>query len=473
MGRADKCRLLDSKGHQLALKKLVSINPATGKISYEQECWSDKNLHSVVDNVTSAGSIWADTVLEERIKAIRSAGELFRQRCDELSRLITTEMGKVITESYAEIGKCIHACEYYAENAQAFLADEVIKTDASRSYVAYQPLGTVLGIMPWNFPFWQVIRFAIPALVTGNTVMLKHASNIPQSALAAEQLLHDAGIPGNVFRSLMVHSSQLEPLIIDSRIQGIALTGSETTGRKVAQMAAGHIKKLVLELGGSDAFIVLEDADIEQAVKTAVASRFFTSGQSCINAKRIILVEDVADRFIARFYEEVKATQTGDPMASSTRVGPLAREDLRNKLHKQVRGSISMGAEPLTGCYIPKQAGFYYPPSILNRVSKGMPAYEEEIFGPVASIIYATDERDAIRIANDSKFGLGGSVWTRDLERGENVARQIETGSVYVNGLVKSDPRLPFGGIKHSGYGRELCRHGMLEFTNVKTIWLA
>jgi succinate-semialdehyde dehydrogenase/glutarate-semialdehyde dehydrogenase len=454
------------------LKQLVSINPATEQVNCEVECWPEKHLQDAVDSVTSAVPSWANTPLDRRIGAIRAAGELLRSRCDELARLITTEMGKVITESYAEIGKCIHACEYYAENAQAFLADEVIKTDASRSYIAYQPLGTVLGIMPWNFPFWQVFRFAIPALTTGNTVLLKHASNVPQSALAAEQLLHDAGIPANVFRSLMIHSSQIEPLIIDSRIQGVAVTGSEATGRKVAQRAGANLKKLVLELGGSDAFIVLEDADIEQAVKTAVASRFFTSGQSCINAKRIIVVNDIADQFIARFYDAVKQVVAGDPMDSRTQVGPLARKDLLNKLNKQVRQSIKMGAEPLIGCYISKEPGFYYPPSILNHITKGMPAYEEELFGPVAAVIYARDEQDAIHIANDSKYGLGGSVWTQDIERGEHVARQIETGTVYVNGLVKSDPRLPFGGVKHSGYGRELCRHGMLEFANVKTVWI-
>lgn len=455
------------------MKKLISVNPATGNVNAKFDCWDKVKLADVVDQVTAASFEWANTSLAERVKIIRSCGELLRQRCDELAKLITVEMGKVITESYAEIGKCIFACEYYADNAPAFLADEVVKTDASRSYVSHQPLGTALGIMPWNFPFWQVFRFAIPALLAGNTVMLKHASNVPQSALAAEQLLHEAGIPGDVFRCLMVHSSQIDPLVSDPRIQGIAVTGSVETGRKVAQHAGVNLKKLVLELGGSDAFIVLQDADIEQAVKTAVASRFFTSGQSCINAKRIILVDEIADEFVSLFYNEVKDTKTGNPMKSSTRVGPMAREDLRIKLHKQVRRSISMGAEPLAGCYLPKETGFYYPPSILNRVTKGMPAYEEEIFGPVASIIYARSEDDAIRIANDSKYGLGGSVWTRDSERGEYVARQIETGSVYVNGLVKSDPRLPFGGIKHSGFGRELYRHGIREFVNAKTIWIA
>ena len=455
------------------MEKLISVNPATGAVTYEMDCWSESKLKEVIHDVSSASLAWGTTPLDNRVKAIRSSGELLQKRRDELAKLITNEMGKVITESYAEIDKCIFACEYYAEHAVTFLADEVIESDASRSYVAYQPLGTVLGIMPWNFPFWQVFRFAVPALLTGNTVILKHASNVPQSALAAEQLLHGAAVPQDVFRSLMIHSTQLAPLYADPRIHGFALTGSEKTGRLVAQQAGANLKKVVLELGGSDAFIVLEDADIELAVKTAVASRFFTSGQSCINAKRIILVEDVVDKFIPEFHDAVKAITLGDPMDPQTKVGPMARADLRDKLNHQVRKSIGMGAEPFAGCYPVKGEGFYYQPSILNNVKKGMPAYDEELFGPVASIIYARDERDAIRIANDSKYGLGASVWTQDLERGERVARQMETGTVYVNGLVKSDPRLPFGGIKNSGIGRELGRHGMLEFANAKTVWLA
>ena len=455
------------------MKKLVSVNPATGKVYYEIPCWSEKQLREVIDNVTSAGSTWSNTTLDDRIKTIRASGELLQKRRDELASLITSEMGKVITESYAEIDKCIFACEYFTEHAPAFLADEEINSDASRSYVTYEPLGTVLGIMPWNFPFWQAFRFAVPALLTGNTILLKHASNVPQSAQAVQRLFHDAGIPSNVFRSMMIHSAQLEPLYADSRIRGIALTGSEATGRIVAQKAGANLKKVVLELGGSDAFVVLEDADIELAVKTAMASRFFTSGQSCINAKRIILVEDIVHKFISQIHDAVKAITLGDPMDPQTKVGPMARADLRDKLNKQVRQSISMGADPFTGCYPVKGAGFYYQPSILNNVKKGMPAYDEELFGPVASIIYARDDQEAIRIANDSEYGLGGSVWTQDIARGEQVARQIETGTVYVNGMVKSDPRLPFGGIKNSGIGRELGRHGMLEFANVKTIWIA
>jgi succinate-semialdehyde dehydrogenase/glutarate-semialdehyde dehydrogenase len=453
--------------------KLVSINPATEAVNQEIDCWPLDECMRVVDQVTAASASWQKTDLTERIQLIASIGRQLAEKRDELARLITTEMGKVISESYVELDKCIFACENYAENAADFLKDEPIKSDASRSYVAYQPLGTVLGIMPWNFPFWQVVRFAIPALLTGNTVLLKHASNIPQSALAAEQLIHTAGIPNDVFRCLMIHSSQLEALFNDERINGVALTGSEQTGRKVAMQAGQNLKKVVLELGGSDAFIVLEDADIEAAVRTAVASRFFTSGQSCINAKRIIVVESIADQFIALFTDAVNALETGDPLKPEAKVGPMARNDLRDKLQQQVDKSISLGAALIVGGHKMPGKGYYYQPTILTNVRKGMPAYDEELFGPVVSVLIAKDEQDAIRIANDTKYGLGGTVWTTDQARGENVARQLETGSVYVNGLMKSDPRLPFGGVKSSGMGRELGRHGMLEFANAKTIWVS
>ena len=453
--------------------KLVSINPTTEKVDKELDCWSIDECMSVVDQVTAASASWQKTDLTERVNLIASIGKQLTSRRDELARLITTEMGKVINESYAELDKCIFACEYYAQHAADFLKDEVIKSDASLSYVTYQPLGTILGIMPWNFPFWQVMRFTIPALLTGNTVLLKHASNIPQSALAAEELIHSAGIPQDVFRCLMIHFSQLEPLFEDERIHGVALTGSEKTGRLVAAQAGKNLKKVVLELGGSDAFIVLEDADLDAAVNTAVASRFFTSGQSCINAKRIIVVESIADQFISRFTDAVKALEMGDPLKSETKIGPMARSDLLNELQQQVDKSVLLGATVLIGAQKVPVKGYYYQPTILTNVKKGMPAYDEELFGPVASIIVAKDEQDAIRIANDTKYGLGGTVWTGDLSRGEKVARQIETGSVYVNGLMKSDPRLPFGGVKNSGMGRELGRHGMLEFANAKTIWIS
>jgi succinate-semialdehyde dehydrogenase/glutarate-semialdehyde dehydrogenase len=462
----------NSNGISLPEGKLTSVNPATGDICFAVECWNDSQLKEVVNTVVQNAQMWAETHLENRIDAVLNCAGLLKDRRDELARLITQEMGKILVESYAEIDKCILCCEYFAEKAPQFLTDESIESDAARSYVTYQPLGTVLGIMPWNFPFWQVFRFAIPALLTGNSVLLKHASNVPQAALMAEQLLHMAGIPHTVFRSLMIHSGQLEPLYAHPGISAIALTGSEQTGRLVAQQAGAHLKKMVLELGGSDAFIVLEDADIEVAVKTAAESRFFTSGQSCINAKRIILVEEIAEDFISAFSDVVNAIATGDPMEPSTKLGPMARADLLDNLHQQVMRSIRMGAAPIAGCHAINGPGLYYQPSILDHVTKGMPAYEEEMFGPVAAIIHASDEQEAIRIANDTRYGLGGSVWTRDPQHGEQVARRIESGTIYVNGLVKSDPRLPFGGIKHSGFGRELSRNGMLEFTNAKTLWI-
>ena len=453
--------------------KLISVNPATEKINQQIDCWTAEQCLQVVNQVTAAARHWRSTALTERVSSIESIGNCLREQRDELARLITSEMGKVISESYAEIDKCIFTCKYYAENAAEFLKDEQIKSDATLSYVTYQPLGTILGIMPWNFPFWQVVRFAVPALLTGNTVLLKHASNIPLSAMAAEALIHSAGIPQDVFRCLMIHSSQLEPLFADERISGIALTGSEQTGRKVASLAGRSLKKLVLELGGSDAFIVLDDADIESAVKTAVTSRFFTSGQSCINAKRIIVVETIADQFISLCADAVMALEPGDPLDRKRKIGPMARDDLREKLQQQVDKSILLGATAIVGGCKTPGGGYYYQPTVLTNVTKGMPAYEQEIFGPVASIIIAKDEQDAVRIANDSKYGLGGSVWSRDQSRGEKVAQQLETGTVYVNGLVKSDPRLTFGGVKNYGMGRELGRHGMLEFANAKTIWIA
>lgn len=453
--------------------QLASVNPVTGKVTFSIDCWSSQELDKVVDEVCDAQKYWQALPLRQRIDAISCVGDQLKQHRDALAALITQEMGKVISESYAEIDKCIFTCEYYAENAERFLCDESIASDASHSFISYEPMGTVLGIMPWNFPFWQVFRFAVPALLTGNSVLLKHASNVPQSAMKAEEILHMGGVPGNVFRSLMIHSSQIEPLITNDKISGLALTGSEATGRKLASLAGKSLKKMVLELGGSDAFIVLEDADIDKAVETAIASRFFTSGQSCINAKRIILVDTIADIFMEKFVPAVKQLQIGDPSDPQTKLGPMARRDLRDKLHKQVKQSISSGAKLILGGEPLGDEGFFYKPSILDYVSKSMPVYGEEVFGPVACVIRVKDESEAVTIANDSAYGLGGSVWTKDIERGKSIARQIETGTVYVNGLMKSDPRLPFGGIKRSGFGRELGRQGMLEFANVKTIWLA
>jgi succinate-semialdehyde dehydrogenase/glutarate-semialdehyde dehydrogenase len=449
-----------------------SINPADGNTLGEFDACTDAELETALAAAAAAAPGWRQQALDERAALVRRAADVVRQRREELARLMTLEMGKPIREARAEIEKCAWVCEYYAGEGAAFLADEPVESDAGRSFIAWQPLGTVLAVMPWNFPFWQVFRFAAPALVAGNTGLLKHASNVPQCALAIEDVFADAGFPAGVFRTLMIESSRVAEVIADPRVQAVTLTGSEPAGRQVAATAGSHLKKTVLELGGSDPFIVLEDADLELAVEQAVTSRFLNTGQSCIAAKRFIVVEPVADAFVEQFRAAVEALGTGDPLDEANRLGPMARTDLREELHRQVEESIAQGAEAVTGCRIPPGPGAFYPPSILDRVVPGMCAWSEELFGPVASIIRVADEAEAVRVANDTEFGLGGSVWTRDSARGERIARQLECGCAFVNGLVKSDPRLPFGGVKHSGYGRELSILGMREFLNAKTVWI-
>jgi succinate-semialdehyde dehydrogenase/glutarate-semialdehyde dehydrogenase len=429
-------------------------------------------IEEALQEAARAVPLWAGTPVEERCALMRRAASVLRGHAGDFARMMTLEMGKPIREARAEIEKCALGCEYYADEGQGFLADEVIASDAGRSLVTYQPLGTVLAIMPWNFPFWQVFRFAAPALVAGNTGLLKHASNVPQCAQAIESVFTEAGFPRGVFRTLMIQSSRVEELVKDARVQAVTLTGSEAAGRQVAAVAGGQVKKTVLELGGSDPFIVLQDADLDLAVEQAVVSRFLNTGQSCIAAKRFIVVEPIANEFVARFKQAVEAMTVGDPLNESNALGPMARVDLRDELHHQVLDSLSHGAVAVTGCNPESGSGAFYQPSILDRVKPGMRAYHEELFGPVASIIRAVDEDDAVRIANDTDFGLGGSVWTQDSDRGERIARQLQCGCAFVNGLVKSDPRLPFGGIKNSGYGRELSHLGIHEFVNAKTIWI-
>ncbi len=448
------------------------VSPVDGKPLRTIPAWDAATLDQALAAVAAATPAWAETPVTERARLMGRAAEVLRANETKYARIMTTEMGKLYRDARAEVEKCAWVCEYYAEHGPAFLADEVIESDAGRSYVAYLPLGTVLAVMPWNFPFWQVFRFAAPALVAGNTGVLKHASNVPESALAIEEVFREAGFPEHVFRTLMIRASQVRGVIDDSRIHAVTLTGSEPAGRQVAAAAGENIKKSVLELGGSDAFVVLEDADLDAAVQTAVTSRFLNNGQSCIAAKRFIVVDAIDEDFLARFKAAVEALRVGDPFDEATQLGPMARTDLRDELHKQVTDSLAAGAVAVTGCTIPDRPGAWYPPSILDRVEPGMRAYHEELFGPVAIVIHARDEADALRIANDSPFGLGGSVWTRDTERGERFARRMQSGASFVNGLVKSDPRLPFGGIKHSGYGRELSRHGIREFVNVKTVWI-
>ena len=450
----------------------ASINPLNGETLKEFPLWKATELEEVLSSVAAAVPLWQATALEERCALLRRAAEVLRQRRDDLARLVTLEMGKLYIEAQGEIEKCAWVCDYYADNAAELLADEVIGTDAGRSLVAYQPLGTVLAVMPWNFPFWQVFRFAAPALVSGNTGVLKHASNVPQCALAIESVFQDAGFPEGVFRTLLISAAQVKGVIEDPRIHAVTLTGSEPAGRQVAAAAGGMLKKSVLELGGSDAFIVLEDADLELTVQQAVASRYLNGGQSCIAAKRFILVDAVAEAFLQRFRQAVEALQPGDPLDENTTLAPMARVDLRDALHRQVQQSVEQGAVLLTGGYPLGSQGAFYAATILDQVQSGQPAYHEELFGPVAIVIRARDEADALRIANDSDFGLGSSVWTQDIARGEALSRRVQAGCCFVNGMVKSDPRLPFGGIKHSGYGRELSRHGIHEFLNIKTIWI-
>ncbi|HAJ91844.1 MAG TPA: succinate-semialdehyde dehydrogenase [Gammaproteobacteria bacterium] len=449
-----------------------SVNPADGRTVAEIGAFTPGELESALHQAAQAAPHWRRQTLAERCRLLQQAAAILRERAEGFARMMTLEMGKPISEARAEIEKSAWGCEFYAAEGPGFLSDEEITSDAGRSLVVYQPLGTVLAVMPWNFPFWQVFRFAAPALLAGNTGLLKHASNVPQCALAIESVFTDAGFPAGVFRTLMIPSSQVEGVIQDPRVQAVTLTGSEPAGRQVAATAGAQIKKSLLELGGSDPFIVLEDADLELAVEQAVVSRFLNTGQSCIAAKRFIVVDAIAEAFIDRFRVAVEALVMGDPLDDDTRLGPMARADLRDELHQQVVDSIAQGAVAVTGCRPAAGDGVYYQASILDHVRPGVRAYTEELFGPVASIIRAADENEAICIANDTDFGLGGSVWTRDSERGERIARQLECGSAFVNGLVKSDPRLPFGGIKHSGYGRELSRLGIHEFVNAKTIWI-
>jgi len=451
---------------------METINPATGKSVKRFETMDAKQLDGVLQQVADATPAWAGRPMSERADLMRRLAAELRDNKKHYGGLITLEMGKPITEAVGEIEKCAWACEYYADNAAIFLADENIESDAGKSYVAYLPLGTVLAVMPWNFPFWQVYRFAAPGLMAGNTAVLKHASNVPQCALAIEETFRKAGFPENVFRTLMIPANMVKSVVEDPRIHAATLTGSEPAGRQVASSAGASLKKTVLELGGSDAFVVLEDADLEQAAKWGVTARYLNDGQSCIAAKRFIVIDSIADKFLELFKANAEALVVGDPANEKTQLGPMSRADLRDDLHKQVADSIAAGAVAVLGCEIPGGDGSYYPASIIDHVKPGMRAYEEELFGPVAIFIRVKDEAEALSVANDSRFGLGGSIWTEDSERGNRFARRMQSGSSFVNGMVKSDPRLPFGGIKASGFGRELSHHGIREFVNAKTVWI-
>lgn len=451
---------------------METLNPANGELIATFDYWDEKKIDAVLNQVKQASESWQSVSFPDRANLLLAAAKELRKNKQEYADLITLEMGKPTTEAKGEIEKCAAVCDYYAENGAAFLADEIIESDAGKSMVAHIPVGTVLAVMPWNYPFWQVLRFAAPSLMAGNTCLLKHASNVPQCAQAIENVFRRAGFPDNVFRSLMISAGQTAAVIADDRVNAVTLTGSEPAGRQVAGTAGANLKKSVLELGGSDAFVVLEDADLDLASTVAVQSRFLNAGQSCIAAKRFILVDEIAVEFLAAFKLKASELIVGDPTNEKTRIGPMARVDLRDELHVQVTDSIKAGATALLGCKPADRPGAYYEPSILDNVVPGIRAYEEELFGPVAIVIHARDEADALRIANDHRYGLGGTVFTKDSKRGEAFARKMQSGATFVNGLVKSDPRLPFGGVKASGYGRELSRLGILEFVNAKTIWI-
>lgn len=451
---------------------LVSINPANGELIKEYRVWGPGEISDTLDRVHNAWISWRSTSFGERSRLMGELASVLRSERDELARMITLEMGKPIGEARGEIDKCAAACDYYAQNAESFLRQEMIDSDASKSYVRFDPLGIVLAVMPWNFPFWQVFRFAVPALMAGNTAVLKHASNTTWSALSIEGLFGKAGFPENIFRTLLIGSDLVSSVINDRRVAAVTLTGSEAAGRAVASEAGRALKKTVLELGGSDPFIILEDADLEGAVELGVKSRMINSGQSCIAAKRFIVEKSITDDFTGRFKTAVESLVVGDPMSEETNVGPLARPDLRDALHRQVKESIERGARLITGGEPVEGPGAFYKPTILIGVKPGMPAFDEELFGPVAAIIEADDADDALRLANMSDYGLGACIWSSNTGRAEEIAAHVEAGAVFINGFVKSDPRLPFGGVKQSGYGRELSVYGIKEFMNIKTVWV-
>ncbi len=451
---------------------MESINPATGERLLSYTPWKEPQLDQALTFTARATPGWQAMPFAGRARLLKNAAAELRGNAPHYAKLITLEMGKLLKEARGEVEKCALGCDYYADHAEKFLQDEIIASDAGKSYVAYLPLGTLLAVMPWNFPFWQVFRAAAPALMAGNTVVLKHASNVPQCALAIEEVFQKAGFPSGVFQTLMIGAEQTEKLIADKRIHAVTLTGSEAAGRKIAAAAGAALKKTVLELGGSDAFVVLADADLDDAASVGVAARYLNAGQSCIAAKRFILIESIADAYIEKFKQKALALKPGDPMQDGTTFAPLARPDLREQLHRQVTDSIKTGAKAVFGCEPLTGPGNFYKPSMLDHVGPGMRAYEEELFGPVAIVIRAKDEHDALRIANDNRYGLGGSVWTKDLQKGDEFARRMQSGASFVNGMVKSDPRLPFGGIKASGYGRELSVIGIREFVNAKTVWI-
>ncbi|HXA19993.1 MAG TPA: NAD-dependent succinate-semialdehyde dehydrogenase [Thermoanaerobaculia bacterium] len=449
---------------------IASVNPATGEVLRSFEALHDAAIDAAIARSERALRVNRARGFHERGIRMRMTAEILEKRQGELGRLITMEMGKPVKAAVAEVAKCANTCRYYAEHAEGYLADEHVKTEAQETFIRYEPMGTILAVMPWNFPFWQVFRFAAPALMAGNVALLKHASNVPQCALAIEEVFRDAGFADHEFQTLLIGSEQVERVIADPRVKAVTLTGSEPAGASVASIAANHIKKAVLELGGSDPFIVMPSASLDDAVATAVKARIVNNGQSCIAAKRFIVHQSIADVFEKRFVAAMEALNVGDPMDESTDVGPLATPRIASDIEKQVRDSVAAGAQLLTGG---KRDGNYYAPTVLARIPPDAPAAREETFGPVASLFRVKDVDEAIAVANDTPFGLGASVWTNDRAEADRFIDGIDTGQVFINAMVASDPRLPFGGTKHSGFGRELGAYGIREFVNVKTVWVA
>jgi succinate-semialdehyde dehydrogenase/glutarate-semialdehyde dehydrogenase len=450
---------------------IASINPATGETLREFHALSAEALEQKLAHAAATFPTYRKTSFAQRAQWLRNAAGILEGEKQEFGRIMTTEMGKTLNSAVAEAEKCASACRYYAENGERHLADDVIATNASRSFVRFQPLGPVLAVMPWNFPFWQVFRFAAPALMAGNVGLLKHSSNVPQCALAIEDILRRAGFPDGAFQTLLIGSAQTAAVIGDDRVAAATLTGSEPAGRSVASQCGDRIKKTVLELGGSDPFIVMPSADLEEAISTAVKARTINNGQSCIAAKRFIVAAGIYDEFERRFVETMKALKIGDPMAADTDIGPLATSAIRDELHAQVQRAKASGGRILLGGEMIAGPGYFYQPTVLAGIPRKADVFHEELFGPVAMLFRVKDAAEAIDLANDSPFGLGSSVWTRDAAEQSQFIDEIQAGAVFVNGMVASDPRLPFGGVKRSGYGRELGAFGIREFVNAKTVW--
>ncbi len=451
---------------------ISTINPATGEEVRSFEALTEEEIDEKIQRSVDTFREYRKTSFEERAHKMLRAAEILEEEAEEFGRLMTSEMGKTLAAATAEAKKCARGCRYYAENAERFMADEEVDLEGARAYIRYEPLGPILAIMPWNFPFWQVFRHAAPALMAGNVVLLKHASNVPQCALAVEDIIHRAGFPEGALQTLLISSSQVQTVIDDPRVRAVTLTGSEGAGRSVGAEAGENIKPSVLELGGSDPFIVMPSADLEKAASTAVTSRTLNNGQSCVNAKRIIVHEEIADEFERRFVESMAALRVGDPMSEETDMGPLATSQMLEDVADQVRKSVQAGARVLTGGEPMDEPGNFYPPTVITDIPKESPAYREEIFGPVASLFRVGDIDEAIRLANDTSFGLSSSAWTNDPDEQERFINEIEAGMVYVNRMTESTPEIPFGGAKNSGYGRELSHFGIHEFTNVKTVWI-